>query len=258
MDKWSYSSSASKMDISQIGSLDFKPMIHKNRLAELAPQNAGYVYLKADFTLEENLLGKPLSLFAGRIIWADEVYVNGHRIGSTGSGPPRASNHWNIPRLYPIPDMFLNGKRNNQIVMMVYVDTEGALSDIPVIGPSVEMEKQNRLHRFLNVEINVILTFFLLFISIYHFLIYWYRKKDVSNLYYSLLLVSFGLYNANMFIWAAVKKVPHSRQMFIGVVFLLGGSVHDILLVVFNLNSGIYIAGWGLFPDNPPLKSPEQ
>lgn len=335
--QWKYYTSQKKLDISEIPCNEFQDISKFNDLASLVKNREGWVYLRAKFIIPESLKNKDISLFLGRIIWNDRTWLNKKMIGKRGNDPPMATNHWNIPRLYNIPDSILNKEGENNILIRIYVHAEGALSDIPVIGPVDQLNKRHRLHTFLHVDINVIFTFFLLFIAVYHLLIYFYRKKDRSNLFYSLLLISFGLYNINMFMWAipwlpflpylwiqkivvllelsavfwailffedyyqlnfsrkkkaiyyallgipvlltlipwnykvfflfrsiimlfmtfflfllffwalaaVIKKKQHSKALLVGVSFLIGGGIHDILLVVLTLNSGVYIAGWG-------------
>ncbi len=334
--QWQYFASSEKLPLLAIKNKKFANVKHKNQLAQLVPNQEGWIYLRTQFQLNQELQRERLSLFLGRVIWTDTVYLNGKIIGSTGSGPPQATNFWNISRIYPMPPSYLK-QDQNELHIVIYVKAEGALSDVPAIGPTQRMQKKMRLHSFLHVEINVIFTFFLIFISLYHFLLFWYRRKDKTNLHYALFLFAFAIYNTNMFIWAipwmpyipylwlqkivvalellaifwgikffheyynmtpgprvsiayriliiipllvtfapwnyqlffqarsivmlfilyflllffywslraVIKGIPHSKPMFTGVLVLIGSAMHDVLLVIFSFNGGIYIASWG-------------
>ena len=61
-----------------------------------------------------------LYLELGRIDDADEVYVNGHLIGSSGGFPPNYFTAWDIPRTYLIPGEYLNASKENVIAIRVY------------------------------------------------------------------------------------------------------------------------------------------
>lgn len=63
---------------------------------------------------------KPLFLFLGYIDDADEVYLNGHLVGISGSFPPKFSTAHTAFRRYPIPSSFVNFEGNNLISVRVY------------------------------------------------------------------------------------------------------------------------------------------
>jgi hypothetical protein len=50
---------------------------------------------------------KPLYLFLGKIDDADETYLNGVKIGSSGKLPPEPLTRWNDQRAYKIPNELL-------------------------------------------------------------------------------------------------------------------------------------------------------
>lgn len=60
------------------------------------------------------------NLFLGYIDDVDEVYLNGHKIGSTGSFPPRFQTAYNAHRNYFIPSEYINFGGVNVIAVRVY------------------------------------------------------------------------------------------------------------------------------------------
>lgn len=60
------------------------------------------------------------SLFIGYIDDVDEVYLNGHLIGSSGSFPPRFQTAYNAKRVYFIPAEYINFAGKNVIAVRVY------------------------------------------------------------------------------------------------------------------------------------------
>lgn len=81
----------------------------------------GYAWYRKSF--DGTLLsgeGSSFSLFLGYIDDVDEVFLNGHRIGSSGSFPPRYHTAFNARRSYFIPQEFLNLKGRNVIAVRVY------------------------------------------------------------------------------------------------------------------------------------------
>lgn len=68
------------------------------------------------------------SLFLGYIDDVDEVYFNGHKIGSSGSFPPRYHTAYNAFRNYFIPREFINFTGKNVIAVRVYdAEIEGGI-----------------------------------------------------------------------------------------------------------------------------------
>jgi hypothetical protein len=60
------------------------------------------------------------TLFLGYIDDADEVYLNGHKIGSSGAFPPRFQTAYNAQRKYYIPQEYINFQGVNVICVRVY------------------------------------------------------------------------------------------------------------------------------------------
>jgi beta-galactosidase/beta-glucuronidase len=70
----------------------------------------------------------PYHLFMGYIDDADEVYLNGRLIGSSGSFPPRYHTAFNALRRYNIPKEYINFKGKNVIAVRVYdAEIEGGI-----------------------------------------------------------------------------------------------------------------------------------
>jgi hypothetical protein len=70
----------------------------------------------------------PYHLFMGYIDDVDEVYFNGHLIGSSGSFPPKYHTAYNALRRYFIPSEFINYKGKNVISVRVFdAEIEGGI-----------------------------------------------------------------------------------------------------------------------------------
>jgi hypothetical protein len=68
------------------------------------------------------------NLMLGYIDDVDEVYLNGHRIGFSGSFPPRYRTAYNALRNYPIPAEYINFSGKNVIAVRVYdAEIEGGI-----------------------------------------------------------------------------------------------------------------------------------
>jgi sialate O-acetylesterase len=68
------------------------------------------------------------NLFVGYIDDVDEVYFNGHRIGASGSFPPRYHTAYNAMRRYFIPKEYINFQGRNVVAVRVYdAEIEGGI-----------------------------------------------------------------------------------------------------------------------------------
>lgn len=67
----------------------------------------------------------PFVLFVGAIDDADETFVNGTLVGSTGKMPPQASTAWQAERKYPLPDGLIQPGNPALIAVRVH-DSGGA------------------------------------------------------------------------------------------------------------------------------------
>jgi hypothetical protein len=80
----------------------------------------GYAFYRKKITISSNYKGRMLYLNMGYIDDVDEVYLNGNKIGSTGSFPPNYSTAYNAERVYYIPEQYINFDGENQIAVKVY------------------------------------------------------------------------------------------------------------------------------------------
>jgi hypothetical protein len=81
----------------------------------------GYAWYRRTFDgtdLDGNKSG--YSLFLGHIDDVDEVYLNGHKIGFSGTFPPKYHTAYNTSRNYSIPTEYINFKGKNLIAVRVF------------------------------------------------------------------------------------------------------------------------------------------
>jgi len=80
----------------------------------------GYAWYRKTFdgtSLDKNL---DFSLFLGRIDDVDEVYLNGHKIGFSGTFPPKFHTAYDAFRNYYLPKEFINFNGKNLIAVRVF------------------------------------------------------------------------------------------------------------------------------------------
>ena len=97
----------------------------------------GYAFYRKKITISSKYKDRMLYLNMGYIDDVDEVYLNGKKIGSTGSFPPNYSTAYNAERVYYIPVEYINFDGPNLIAVKVYdSEQEGGIvsGDIGLYG----------------------------------------------------------------------------------------------------------------------------
>lgn len=83
------------------------------------PNYDGYAWYRLHFSLDDTQLqNEELYLFLGKIDDLDESFLNGLKIGSSGTFPPNPVTAWNDQRAYKIPPGVL--KKDNVVAIRVY------------------------------------------------------------------------------------------------------------------------------------------
>jgi hypothetical protein len=80
----------------------------------------GYAFYRKKIAIPSVHKGRMLYLYMGYIDDVDEVYLNGHKIGSTGNFPPNYVTAYNAERNYYIPEQYINFDGSNLIAVKVY------------------------------------------------------------------------------------------------------------------------------------------
>lgn len=84
------------------------------------PGYDGFSWYRKHFKLSEKDRNKALYLHLGRIDDVDEVYVNGHFVGSTGRLEPEYETGYPYFRAYPLPAEYLDFEGDNVVAVRVY------------------------------------------------------------------------------------------------------------------------------------------
>ena len=80
----------------------------------------GYAWYRTSVQLVEINEKQSYYLKLGYIDDVDEVYINGKKIGSTGTFPPRYTTAFNAQRVYAIPSMFIHKNKTMTIAVRVF------------------------------------------------------------------------------------------------------------------------------------------
>ncbi|MGD9929730.1 MAG: glycoside hydrolase [Mangrovibacterium sp.] len=80
----------------------------------------GFAWYRNPVVIPESMKGQALILQLGYIDDVDEVYLNGKKIGQSGSFPPHSVTAYNALRKYQIPGDLINFGKENLIAVRVY------------------------------------------------------------------------------------------------------------------------------------------
>ncbi|WP_430972646.1 glycoside hydrolase [Sunxiuqinia rutila] len=80
----------------------------------------GYAWYRTSVLIDQSLADKKMVLELGYIDDVDEVFINGVRVGQTGSFPPHFSTAYNALRKYQIPAHLIRFGEENLIAVRVY------------------------------------------------------------------------------------------------------------------------------------------
>ncbi|MGL4368674.1 MAG: beta galactosidase jelly roll domain-containing protein, partial [Spirochaetota bacterium] len=141
-------------------------------------------WIRASFTVPESLRDKDLSLFLGRIRDVDQTWVNGIKVGQTGSIEPDFFSSWNVERSYYLPAPVLNVQGENIITIRIYSNANALFNGQPYISETSNVETKAFYARLLSQYLPLaggVLTFICGLLGIITFL--FYRKQKVALLY---------------------------------------------------------------------------
>lgn len=110
------------------------------------PNLDGFAWYRLHFTAQKNIKEKDLTILLGKIDDVDEVFLNGFRIGASGTFPPNPASEWNAQRVYTFNSSIL--KKEN--VLAVRVFDMGAPGGI--IGGDFGIYTKKALQSYLNVD----------------------------------------------------------------------------------------------------------
>ncbi|MBN1999277.1 glycoside hydrolase [candidate division KSB1 bacterium] len=201
------------------------------------PGYNGYAWYRISFEIPKRLKGKKLYLKLGRIDDVDTAYLNGNVVGSSGSYPPDYQTAYQVDRLYPVDEKFINFGRINVLAVRVFDDHgEGGI----VRGDCGLYSRKDIIH--LEIDMNG----------------YWafmpgdeadWKSTDFNDTKWHEILVPAewedrGFRELDGIAWYR-KNVRISRKLAKEKLILLLGKINDVDEVYFN---GVLIGQTGRFP----------
>ena len=105
---------------------DWRPVTVPGQWKQALGSYKGFAWYRCFVKVPANFKGRPATLNLGRIDDCDEAFVNGVKVGGTGSMPPKFRGAWSEPRAYAVPAKLVRPGSHNLIAVRVYDDGGGA------------------------------------------------------------------------------------------------------------------------------------
>lgn len=180
-DGWLWSVTSDPKDFTPVDTAFFSDLT-----SLLSGQKTGTIFLKNEFYLDDNLKNRDISVYLGKINFADKTYFNGRQIGAGGSFPPDEFSSWNVSRFYRIPEHLIEPNTRNTLLIEIYTNGEGFLQSFPFIAETKQAQKIAGLQNFINCRVHLLCAFAMLIIFASFFLLYLRRTSDKENLYFAI------------------------------------------------------------------------
>ena len=156
-------------------------------LFKIVGNRGHFIWLKAEFTLPEELKDMDLGLFVTYIHFADRVWINGHYAGGYGNFPPVENTPLYLSHSYFFPKDTINQTGTNTILIQVYSHGKGEISGKAFVSDQYWVKRTETFKSFWNTYIY---TFFMggMFSAmlLYFFLFILYKRKP-EYFWFSLL-----------------------------------------------------------------------
>ena len=172
----------------------------------------------------------PVGISLGRISDADETYVNGHLIGSTGFDLPDGRFMGHRARTYFVPSEMLASENEVMVhVKKVAADVVGVgpQDGEPVLGNYAQLQRPAMWRDILRIFLPLLLGFTAACFGVYHLFLHFYLRGKRGYLIHGLLILCFGVYAMCYSFWLyeiiAEKRIVlllHCLSSFLGLYFL--------------------------------------
>jgi serine phosphatase RsbU (regulator of sigma subunit) len=192
--KWKFS----RIDRSIYASLDYKDTDWENidvpgQWHILGMKNIKTAWYRRHVSIDSEFAKTPVSIRVPTIADAHEFYFNGVKVGSVGEISPDGTIKKKscVPGVYAIPDDIINYDNDNVIAIRVSdnVGWGGFITTSFLIGSSKTLRTQFQR----DIMWNAAIAFVLVFLGMYHLVLFLLRLKDGIYFYFSILSTVAGI-----------------------------------------------------------------
>jgi diguanylate cyclase (GGDEF)-like protein len=180
----------------------------------------GHAWYRLSFFLSSELAGEELGIDLGMIGDVDEVFLNGRRVGATGSPPPRLDLATLVRRFYFLPRDMVRFGEFNELAIHVYNESHfgGLLGPAPVLdrwGNILRREVMRDLLCYCLATLLATLAFF-------HFAVFVARRQSTDHLAFAGFLVATAAYFLSFTHWGPAAFLGNSGALRLNALAILG------------------------------------
>jgi len=180
------------------------------------PGYNGHAWYRLPLRVSSQLAGRELGVDLGVVGDSDEVFLNGRKVGATGSPPPRLDRAPLARRIYPLPREAVRFGEYNELAVHVYNSARfgGLLGPAPRIDGWEKLLRAQVLRDLLDFSLATLMGT----LALFH-LALWVTQRDAyEHLAYSGFLTAAGLYFLTYTTWGPSHLVGHSLTFRLNVV----------------------------------------
>ncbi len=183
------------------------------------PGYNGHAWYRVQLVINSQLSSEELGIDLGMIGDADEVFLNGRRIGATGASPPRFSKATLARRFYPLPREAIRFGEHNELAIHVYNGARfGGL-----LGPAPRIERWDRLLRFMVLRDLLDFSFatLLFTLALFHLALFLTQRDALEHATFAAFLLATSLHFLTYATWGPAQLIGHSANFRLNVATLL-------------------------------------
>ncbi len=181
-DYFFYCETTPQEDISDVSKLNsnFTPLNKKDfqKLSSLLKNKDNFLWLKAEFTLPENLLNKDLALFIAHLKSANKIWLNNVFIGESGRLPPNEFSSGQKAHYYNFTEEILHTEEPNTILIQLWPSVTGSISDYAFIGEHQDAFLTSEILTFFNSKIYIFCAGLMFLISLIYVITFFSLRKQ--------------------------------------------------------------------------------
>jgi len=188
----------------------------------------GHAWYRLPFFIDSQLAGQELGLDLGVIGDVDEVFLNGRRVGSTGSFPPSFEKASLVHRYYPVPTDAVRFGEYNELAIHVYNDSRfGGLLGPP---PRIDRYQGILLHEVMRDILVYCLFTFLATLALAQFILFLTHRERLEHLSLGGFLLLCGVFMLTYTNWGPVALLGYNLTFRLNAVaFLLSVALFPVV-----------------------------
>ena len=211
-DGWSWA-------VDEDGPRVYMPMksVDIKKMTSYVTDGSGFVWLKYEFDVPDNLKDRNLAIFIGCIDIAAEFYLNGSLVSTAGRLPPNEFCAGAAAVACNFPSFMLNKQESNTFLIKLFVDGKGGLKQIPFLSTYHEVQAELENVTFVSKMINLMIAATEIIMALFYFFVFIRNTKDKEYLMWAVTLLGTVFYlvpyyiDSNLVLWNTMSYLTFQK-----------------------------------------------